>query len=322
MEKSRLVLLIAESNGFSSKAVSILSKNFEVRLEDLNRAQLLLRLRDVEVLWVRLRNKIDKELLEHAPRLRTIVTNTTGLNHIDCQAASDRGIRVLSLRGETCFLRDIRATAEHTIGLILSLLRYIPTAFESVRSGKWDRYGFQGNEIFGSTVGIIGFGRLGYRVAVYARNFGANVLVFDPHRHCEKNEDFVSRVDLDQLLEESDIVSLHADYRESNFGMLNCTHFSKMKPSSVFINTARGELVDETALLIALENRKIRGAALDVLTDENSLDFSANPLLQYAKKHDNLLLTPHIGGYTRESLERTEEFMASKVVREMATLDA
>ena len=120
-------------------------------------------------LWVRLRNRIDREVFDAAPRVRFVITNTTGLNHIDQEEADRRGVRVISLRGESEFLKDVRATAEHTVGLLLALMRRIPAARDHVRRGGWNRDLFRGNELYGKTAGIVGYGRLGRLVATIWR---------------------------------------------------------------------------------------------------------------------------------------------------------
>lgn len=260
---------------------------------------------DCDVLIVRLARRIDAGILDQLPNLKAIVTATTGLNHIDLDEFSKRGIAVLSLKGEEDFLKTITATAEHTIALMLCLMRSIPAASASVEKGKWNRDEFKGYDLSGKTFGIIGYGRLGKLVEKYALAFGMRVLTHDV-----KPGDFV---DLDTLLSESDIVSLHASYAPENDKMIKAETFKKMKKGAYFINTARGELVDEQGLLDALSSGHISAAALDVLADENNLDVNQNPLIQHARSKQNLFITPHIGGATYDSMEKTEIFMAQKL---------
>ncbi len=307
-------LLIAESSEFSPKALSLLNEHFEVACEDFDRAGLLNRVADANVLWVRLRNRIDAEVMDHAPHLRMIATNTTGLNHIDLEAAEARNIRVLSLRGEVEFLKDIRATAELTLGLTLALLRQIPAAHQHVMEGSWDRYLFRGVEVYRRTVGILGYGRLGRIVAKYFQALGANVLVASRELQSDTVVDGFPVVATDDLLSKSDIVSLHVNYEPANHHMIGVEQFHRMKPDAYFINTSRGELVDETALLLALEREQIRGAALDVLDDEYAGVDARKRLIEFARRSNRLLITPHIGGNTADSTQRTEEFLAEKLV--------
>jgi len=318
----RSKILVAESGGFSSEAVALLRGCGDLVLLDLDRAGLLSEVNDADVLWVRLRHRIDAEVLSAARRLKIIVSPTTGLNHIDLDEAQRRGIKVLSLRGETEFLNDVRATAEHTVGLMLALLRRVPAAAAHVCKGNWDRDQFKGRELFGKTIGIVGYGRLGRIVARYLKPFDARILVSDPHIDCESLDNAISAASLENLLQESDIVSLHVSLSDATQGFFGKDQFSRMQAGAWFINTARGELIDETALLDALRSGHLAGAALDVLRGEQQIFKGDHPLVAYARAHDNLLITPHIGGCTAESMENTAVFMAKRLCESVSTRPA
>jgi len=163
-------------------------------------------------------------------------------------------------------------------------------------------------------VGIVGYGRLGRIAARYIAAFGARVLACGPELKQSEIEPGVTVVAFEKLLELSDIVSLHANLTAANAGFFNAAALARMKPTSFFINTARGELVEEAALLAALETGKLAGAALDVLADESAAGMEDHPLVRYAREHENLLITPHIGGNTWESREKTELFLARKLL--------
>jgi len=315
MDSDTPALLIAESRGFSPVAFRQLETSYQVTVADLGRADLLSALRqgNYDGLWVRLRNQIDAEVLVAAPNLKFIATNTTGLTHLDLDELEQRGIAVLSLRGEVDFLTEIRATAEHTVALLLALLRKIPVAHQHVLAGGWNRDLFAGRELHRKTAGIIGYGRLGRIVARYLTAFGMNVLATSPHLQQADFEGGVLSMPLETLLRESVIISLHANYTSENARMLGPAEFALLQPGSYFINTARGELVDEAALLNALECGRLAGAALDVLDGEQSTGMADHPLVRYAQTHSNLLITPHLGGNTPESLAKTEEFLAEKI---------
>jgi D-3-phosphoglycerate dehydrogenase / 2-oxoglutarate reductase len=307
-------LLIAESQEFSAEAVRRLERFAEVTAADIHsRADLERALRDVEILWVRLRHRIDREIMASAPSLQAIATPTTGLNHIDLDAAEDLGIRVFSLRGEVDFLKEVRATAELTIGLMLALLRSVPAAFEHVLQGGWRRDAFRGRELYQKTVGIVGYGRLGRIVAGMLRAFGASVLAASPGAAPGTSDSGVEFVALDELLKRSQIVTLHVNLCRETHGFFGREKFSTMREGAWLINTSRGEVLDEAALLEALRSGRLAGAALDVLCDEDSAGMAEHPLVQYARTHANLLITPHIGGCTRESMEKTELFLAGKL---------
>jgi D-3-phosphoglycerate dehydrogenase len=304
-----------ESKDFPDRAIELLRATGELILRDFReRGELLAELKDIDVLWVRLKHSIDRELIIHAPKLRVIVTPTTGLNHIDLDEAEKRGVTVLSLRGETDFLKTIRATAEHTLGLTLALLRKIPHASAHASTGMWNRDLFKGTEIYEKTVGIVGYGRLGRIVAEYFLAMGAKVLTSDPNIASEDVDEGIQLVPFTSLLPQSDIVTIHVNFNESTRGFFSDSCFDKMKPGSFLINTSRGELIDEGSLLRSLQSGRIAGAALDVLAGELSEKFTMHPLFYYAQQNDNLIITPHIGGCTREAMLKTEEFLASHLV--------
>ncbi len=308
-------IVISESAGFSPEAMDLLRSAGSVVAADLDRSGLYSAASYADVLWIRLRHRIDEALLAKAGRLKVVVSPTTGWNHVDVDALGRRGIHLLSLRGETEFLKDVRATAEHTVALMLTVLRHIPRAVAEVRAGRWNRDAFRGSELYGKTVGIAGYGRLGRIVARYLRAFEAHVLVTDPKLPAGEIADDIRAVEIDELLHRSDIVSIHSDLRADNIGWFSAQMFEKMKWGSCFINTARGELIDETALLHSLETGQVVAAGLDVLSNEDSDGMAQHPLVQYAKQHDNVIITPHLGGCTTESLHKTEKFLAEKLCR-------
>lgn len=306
-------ILIAESEGFSPLALGILSGLGSVKLADADSRQLRFLAADADVLWVRLRNHIDATLMDAAPRLRIIASPTTGLNHIDTAEAALRGIRVISLRDAREFLQGVRATAEHTIGLMLALLRSIPASVRHVRYGGWNRDLFKGRELYGKTIGVVGYGRLGRIVARYLRAFEACVLASDPHVNEPELEDGVRLVPLHELLQSADIISVHVSLNPGTMNLFGREQFASMRPGSWFINTSRGEIVDENALLDALRTGRLAGAAVDVVAGEHESGRIRSPLITYARRHNNLIVTPHCGGCTAESMEKTEIYLAQQV---------
>lgn len=317
MSQERPRILIAESRGFSPRAAATLDSEGEVVMADLKYDGLLAEIGTVDVLWIRLRNRIDPVLLEAAPSLKFIVSPTTGLNHIDLEETRRRGITVISLKGEREFLKDVRATAELTVALLLALMRQIPAARASVLEGRWERDWFRGHELYSMTAGIVGFGRLGRIVARYLRAFDMTVLASDPRVTEDDMPSDVRLVSMEQLLRDADVVTMHVDLSAESRGFFSDHHFATMKTGSWFINTSRGELIDEKALIHALRTGHLAGAALDVVSDEHAKNMAGHPLIQFARGHANLLITPHIGGYTRQSLEKVECFLARKLVSRM-----
>lgn len=251
---------------------------------------------------------LGRDKMERCPRLRAIATNTTGVPHIDLGEAAARNIQVFSLQNEAEFLKTITPTAEHTWGLLLALMRRSPWAHSAVLQGQWDRRPFGAPRMLSRlSLGIIGCGRLGRLVGRYGLAFGMKVAFFDPYVAAGP-AGFEKLGTLEELVAVSDVVSLHAPADETTYQMINRELFLKFKPGSYFINTARGELVDEASLLEMLKMGRLAGAALDVLDGEFVPGFkvSHHPLAAYAREHDNLLLTPHIGGSTVDAWRETE----------------
>lgn len=306
-------ILNAEPSNYSQEARRILLSIGELHESPLTRDDLLKCLKDFDVLIVRLGIQVDRDLILCSPRLKAIVTPTTGLDHIDTEVASKRGVAVLSLKGESEFLRSIHATAEHTWALLLALTRNIPAAAVSVKRGEWNRDLFRGTELFGKILGIVGYGRIGQRVGAYGQAFGMQTIAYDPGK-----VDFPPQVEkchtLQVLLGVADVVSLHVPLNENTKALIGYGEFNIIKKGAFLINTSRGRLVDEDALLKALETRRLGGAALDVVEGEPTFpDGKTRLLVEYAKAHANLIITPHIGGATFESMEKTEIFMANKL---------
>lgn len=321
MPRARIVN--AEIDGYSAVALDRLRDVAEVACHgDLDRDGLiaLLKADPADVLIVRLGFHLDRAFFEElgpdrCPR--AIATATTGLNHVDLDAARQRGIAVLSLKGELEFLRTVTATAEHTWGLLLALIRHLPEAVADTREGNWRRDLFRGIDLSGRTLGIVGLGRIGTIVARYADAFGMTVLAAEPKLEQGWTEDQrVEIMPLEPLLRASDIITLHVDYSAATHGLIGTAAFDAMKPGALLVNTSRGAVIDQTALLDSLESGKLGGAALDVIAEEDDSKDEAkrhSPLIAYAREHPNLLITPHIGGATMDSMHKTEIFMAGKI---------
>ena len=308
-------LLITEPKDYAQEALDLLCPKFDLDFGPLTRAELKNKIGCYDGVLVRLGHKFDRELLTSATKLKFIASPTTGLNHVDIKTTEENNIAVLSLKGEVEFLNNIYATAEHCWGLLLSLLRHIPKAHNSVSQGNWNRDEFKAYELHDKTLGIIGCGRLGRKIAGYANAFGMTVIAYDPFVNDVENVEFVDS--LNALAERADVVIVHCSYSDQTHHLLDADFFNAMKRHALFINTARGEIIDEQALFDALENKKIAGVALDVLAGENSLskqDFS-DYLKEKTKAFNNLIITPHVGGATYESMAKTEIFIAQKICK-------
>jgi len=293
-----MVILLAEP--FAASARRVLETVGEVH--DWDEA----RLGDADAVVAGLEVHLRKPLLDRMPRLRVIASRTSQLRHLDVDEARRRGIDVLSIEPDAPALQETTSTAEETLALLLALVRNVPWAFDAVKDGRWERRRYGGRELKGMTLGVIGYGRLGRMVADYARALGMHVLVNDPGEN---------GVPLDELLRDADVVSIHCTYDDSTHGLLREEHFRSMKPTAYFVNTARGEIADEGALLRALEEGWIAGAAVDTLANEqpDGGHLAGNPLVDYARTHENLIVLPHLGGATEEATERTQVYIAEKL---------
>lgn len=308
-------ILIAEAEDFSKEVVDRLKNHAIVDVKPCRQSNLKENLEKYDVFWFRLGFKIDESVLTKNSRCKIIATPVTGIDHIDEDLCNRLGVKIVCLRGEREFLKEIRATSEMAIGLAMSVMRNIPRANQSVQNGYWERDWFRGNELYKKTLGIIGFGRLGMIMADYAKAFGMKVVVVEPRCEAKDNVEGVIFLEtLYELAKISDVISLHVNYNKNTHHLIGENFFKVCKPNAYFINTSRGGIVNEAALLKALEQKWIQGAALDVLQGEPEID-DENPLVAYAKKHTNLVIVPHIGGNTYESFEKTEHFIANKILQ-------
>jgi len=244
-------------------------------------------------------------VLGAAPRLKVVSMHGVGVDHIDLAAASRLGVVVAN-----CLGANDQAVADLTIGLMIALSRDIPNVDQELRQGGWGRY--KGSELWRKTLGLIGLGYVGRGVARRALGFDMRVLVYDPYVDPgDVDLEGIAFVSFEEVLREADYLSLHAPLTNETRTMIGAPQFEAMKPTAYLINTARGELVDEDALFVALSQKRIAGAALDVYAQEPPHD---SPLLGLR----NVVLTPHIGAHTREAIERVGVMAAENVLRTLA----
>lgn len=259
-------------------------------------------LADADALVVRSAVQVDAALLEHAPRLRVIGRAGVGVDNIDTEAATRRGIVVMNTPGANAV-----AVAELTLGLMISMCRKIPQANASTHEGKWDKKSLQGTELRGNTLGIVGLGRIGLEVARRAVAFGMDVIGYDPFvAPVIARENNVALVAIDQIFSDSDFLTLHVGLTPQTEGLINAQSIAIMKPGIRIVNCARGELIVEQALADAVQSGKVAGAALDVFHQEPLKDSPFFALPQ-------VLLSPHIGGATDEAQEAIGIQLASQV---------
>ncbi len=300
---------ILEAADFSKAAISVLKKAGSVSKFD--GRDLKTFLADKEILFVRLNKHINAEFLSHAKKLKFICSPTTGLNHIDTGYCQNRGIKIISLKGETAFLKTIRATPEHTLGLIISLYRNYAGAFLNSKNSDWNRDKYRGYEIYGSKIGIIGLGRVGSLLAKYLKAMDADVSFYDTD--LKKSGRGLNRCSsISELIRKSDTVVLCSSYDSETGSIINKKEIEAMK-GKFFVNTARAELSDENYLLNKAGVGHFKGIAIDVIQNEQAVTNLLGDWLKITGKY-NVVITPHTGGATFTSMARTEEFICSKLL--------
>lgn len=270
-------------------------------------------LQDKDVVFVRLAHRVDAEFLREAPKLRVVVSPTTGLTHLDLETISRHGATVLTLAGRTDFLRGITASSEHCLGMILGVLRKYPRAMLGPGNVHWDRDSVRGHDVKGLDIGLVGLGRIGQWLAHVLALMGARVRYCDPVAVEPAVPSEVIRCDgIASLINKSQLVVLSAAYVPGTPPLLNAGLLDALR-GKYLVNIARGELVDEAHLLRRLSEGWFAGVALDVLTAEPKPAKELDAIARLAGTQ-NFMLTPHIGGATYESSFRTEEFMAHQLV--------
>tara|TARA_B100001175_G_C19413366_1_gene592318 strand:+ start:112 stop:1068 length:957 start_codon:yes stop_codon:yes gene_type:complete len=240
---------------------------------------------------------LDKEVFINS-NIKIINTASTGTNHIDKVYCENNNIKIYSLTKDYDLINQLTSTSELAFGLMISLLRKIPFSFDSVKNYEWNYEKYIGRQVKDFNLGVIGYGRLGKMMVHYGLAFGMNVYVYDPYQKVEIEN--VNQVNLNELLNNSDVVSLHVHVTDETRKMVNKDFIDKMKNNSYLINTSRGELVDELEILKNLENGKLDGYGTDVIADEFN-DIRQSKLIECSKNEKyNIVITPHIGGMTYE----------------------
>ena len=263
--------------------------------------------------------RIDDEFLDRAKHLRVIGSPSTGVDHMNLVAIRDRGIACFDIAKEYDLLNSFSATSELTFGLILALVRRLPEAVNAASSGDWARERYCGFQLLGKTLGILGLGRLGTISARIGRGFGMRVIAHDIR---DLSPDGVEMADFDTLLREADVLTIHIHLNDDTRGLIDAAALNRMKLGAIVINTSRGAVIDEAALLQALHDGRLGGVGLDVIDGEwlGEAELAKHPLIAYARENENLLITPHIGGSTVESIQEARIFMARKVADYLDTI--
>ncbi len=262
----------------------------------------------IEILFCNLSTKIDAPLIDRAMNLRFVVSPTTGLSHVDLEYLKLRGITCVFLGHVKQEISSVFATAELAWALLLAVARKVTLADTSTRHGEWHRQNLFGISLSNKVIGIVGFGRLGRQVSNYALAFGMKVLAYDIDDGAFVDlREGVTRSQLEFLLSNSDFVSVHVALTEQSKNLISRERVGYLKSGAVLINTSRGEVVDETALVEAIESGKLFGVGVDVLESESDRDFAASnsKLVKASKGGFNVVVTPHIGGWTDDAVQVT-----------------
>jgi D-3-phosphoglycerate dehydrogenase len=296
-------VLVAEK--IAATGVDMLKERFDVEVgTDWSREELLDRIGSFHGILIRSATKLDAEVLDRADNLKVVGRAGVGVDNVDVQTASKKGIIVANAPEANTV-----AAAEHTVALILALARNIPQAHASLTSGKWERSKLGGTELDGKTLGVLGFGRIGQLVAIRARAFGMRVVAFDPFTADSRYREIGAEKaeNADEVLAAADFLTLHLPKTPETQGFINKDTLAKTKDGVRIINVARGPLIVDEDLQAALDSGKVAGAALDVFTTEPITD---HPLFSYA----NVIVTPHLGASTAEAQDRAGVQTAEQVV--------
>jgi len=304
-----MIVLNIEPEFYSTTAVQKISKKFSYR--EIDNLKNFKKKKETYALITRLKYKIDENFLDNFENLKFILCNTTGIDHIDKDVCKKRNIKIISLANEKKFMKSVNSTAEFTFGLIISLIRKIPFAFNDVLKFNWKRNRFIGTDLKGLTLGIIGFGRNGSKIAKYSKAFGMKIQYFD--RKKIKKKGYQKR-NLNNLLKTSDIIVVTISLNTQTYNLINSKNFKFLKKEAFIINTSRNQIICEKSLLYALKKKLIAGAALDVIQNELNIKKNNN-LINYAKKNNNLLITPHIGGANFDAWAITENKVVDKFLK-------
>jgi D-3-phosphoglycerate dehydrogenase / 2-oxoglutarate reductase len=258
---------------------------------------------EYEALIVRSQTKVTAEILERGERLKVVARAGIGLDNVDVDAATRRGILVVNAPQS-----NILSAAEHTIALLLAQARNVPEANAALKAGRWERERFQGVELHGKTLGVVGLGRVGAMVAQRAAAFGMRVMAFDPYVTKERARTLAAELvpNLEALLVQSDFITIHLPRTAETEGLIGRREFSLMKEGARIVNTARGGIVDQNALVEALRDGRVAGAALDVFSVE---PLTSHPLFNF----DNVVVTPHLGASTKEAQDKAGTAIAEMV---------
>ncbi len=297
-------VLVAES--ISERGLQALydHPNFTVdNRPDITVEELYEDIKKYDALIVRSQTQVNEELLQVADKLRVVARAGVGVDNIDVNAATKRGVLVINAPGANTI-----AAAEHTVAMMLAMARNIPYAHISTSDGKWERNKFKGIELYEKTLGILGMGKIGAEVSKRAKSFGMKVLGYDPYLTEERASQLgITKATLDDIAEQSDFITVHTPLTKDTKGLINDDYLANTKKGVRLINVARGGIIDEQSLVRALASGQVAGAALDVFETEPSPN---EDLLN----HPNVIVTPHLGASTIEAQEKVAQEVSEEII--------
>lgn len=311
-------VLITEPNFYSDQILNQSPKDWEIfKLNVVSNKTFTnyLKKEKFDIIFIKIGLSLNKFIMDMQPDLKLVVTPTTGLDHIDLEYAKIKKIRIISLKNDIKFLSSITSTAEHAWMLALALQRKLLDAIDIVRKGKWERESLSIYQLKDKTIGIIGYGRLGKIISSYGKVFKMNVLAYDI-----KNITKIKRVrlvSLQDLITKADIIIIVASYQNGQLPIISSKELAFAKKKPIIVNVSRGGVVNEHDILVALEKKIIRGYACDVVSDDSNWDNEKkidNSLIKKFKQDKRIIITPHIGGFSKDAIKSTREHVFKKTI--------
>ncbi len=285
-------------------------ENFEIFFPN-NEKELKNIIKSINVIFdASMKIEFNEEILINAINLELLITATTGFSHIDVDYLSRKNIPLKTLGDQKEFLNQITPAAELSWLLLMMCARKVLSAVNDVKIGNWDRTKHPGEMLNGKKLGIIGLGRLGKWMARYGNAFGMKCYGYDPYNDNQIKD--LERKTLEEILKTCDFITLHVNYNPGDLKIITSNHFKLIKKGAIFINTSRGELVDENALIEALKDGTLKAVGIDVLSGEP--DVKNNELFKLRNSNLNLVITPHIGGFCEEVLHKVLTFSSKRII--------
>jgi D-3-phosphoglycerate dehydrogenase / 2-oxoglutarate reductase len=303
--RKKLKLLCSDKRYFSNESHKFLKKFLNVDYKDLSQSELDREIYKYDFLLIRFMNNLTKKIINKS-KLKAVISVTTGLDHIDLEALKNKNIKIFNLKNKT-FLKNVRASIEHTIFLIVLLSRI--NFFNQKNYTLFPTKEMIGTELFNKKIGIVGYGRIGKEISKILHAFGAKIYFYDKHISTSKPKKVTRLKSVTSIFQHCDIISINVTLKD-NENLINERHFKKAKKNVKLINTSRGQVVNTNSLLSFLKKNKNACAALDVIDHKHK-----DKYLNYKKNNNNLVITPHIGGLTKESIAKTDLYLAKKFMK-------